>query len=287
MTIQQAITILGIELPTSPQAIKKSYREQAKLWHPDNFRIYEQQIDAGHRFIEIKQAYDFLLTVDMDSLNRYRPGLDDDIVRRNRRAEDPAYNNDLRIFHTPIFREAQNIFSLFYLFSKWDWFGVPAFIRHSYHKTNQYIKPHNDGLGPAFARLFLFVLILFGAVVFVAVSLPLFFFGALLFIPFMWLYIKSVKGLTQMAQKLLGYVPAPNCGHLRGELAYLFIRTLMPLLLVIGGLIILTKVHISPSGWLLIIGYPAFLLLITTSILYEWISFIRVQSLRTKINAQI
>lgn len=286
MTLQQAIAILGIQVPTSPDAIKKAYREQAKLWHPDNFRLYEQQIEAGHRFIEIKEAYDTLMRVDIASLNSYRPGLDDDIVRRNRRAESPAYNNDLKIFDTPIFKEAQNIFSLFYLFSKWDWFGVPAFFSHSYQKVNHYIKPHNDGLGPAFARLFLFTLILVGALVFAALSLPLFFFGALLFIPLMWLYVKIVKALTALMHSVLGYLPAPNCGYLAGELTYLFIRTLLPALLIVAGILLIVNVHISPSGWLLLCGYPAFLALIITSVLYEWVSFFRVRYIRAKIRTQ-
>lgn len=287
MTIQQAIAILALQLPTSPEAIKKAYREQAKLWHPDNFRLYEQQIEAGHRFIQAKEAYDLLRVTDIASLNNYKPGLDDDILRRNRYAEGPAYSTDLPIFDTPVFKEAQNIFSLFYLLSKWDWLGVPAFFSQSYRKVNNYIQPHKEGLGPAIARLFLFMLIAASAIVLAAVSLPLFAFAGLVFVPLLWFYVKMVKWLTLLFEKMLGYLPAPNCGHLGGELVYLFIRTLLPVALLIGGIIYLPTIHITFAGWLLLCGYLLFIALIGASVLYEWVSFARVLYLRGKIKTEL
>ena len=282
MTIQQAIAILALQMPTSSEAIKKAYREQAKLWHPDNFRLYDQQIEAGHRFIQAKEAYDFLRTVDIASLNNYKPAVDDGILRRNRHAEAPGYTNDIPLFNTPIFKEAQNIFSLFYLLSKWDWLGVPAFFSQSYHKVNRYIQPHKEGLVPAMARLFLFVLIAVSAIVLAGVSLPLFAFAGMVFVPLMWLYVKIVKWATLLLQKVLGYLPSPNCGRVQGELIYLFIRTWVPVALIIWGVVYLPTLHISFAGWLFLGGYLLFIALIGASVLYEWVSFASVLYLRRK-----
>lgn len=281
MTILQAIHVLELELPIADDSVKKAYRQQAKVWHPDNFRIYTQQIDAGRRFIEIKQAYDMLQGLTAKEITLYIQ--DSTTITRNRAAEAPAYNNHLPLFDTPLYKEAENIFSLFYLFAKWKWFGLPTHLAAIYSRVDNYIKPHKTGIGPQVARLLLFIAIAGGTTLLAAICVPIIAFASLLFVPLMWIYIKSVKALTLLAKVLLGYLPAPNCGRLTGELSYLIMRTLMPVILLVGGLNYMPFTSLRIVYWLLLSGYILFTVLINISVLYEWISFFRVQYLRTQI----
>lgn len=282
MTILQAIHILELDKPYTVESIKKAYREQAKLWHPDNFRLYEQQIEAGRRFIQIKEAYDFLRPIAIADLNNYSPLNDEGILTRNRAAE-YSVTHKHKIFNTPLFKEADNILSLFYLFAKWNWFGLPSLFSKAYNTANEYIKPHKQGYGPALARFGLFIMIVVSSAVFAAITVPLLAFIALLFAPLMWLYIKSVKWLTVLAKRILGYLPSPNCGNLSGELIYLALRSFLPALLLIAGIIYIPFGEMTPAYLLIFSGYIAFTLFINISVLYEWVSFYRVQYLRSKI----
>lgn len=286
MTILQAIYILELDKPYTAESIKKAYREQAKLWHPDNFRVYEQQIEAGRRFIQIKEAYDYLQALDITDLNNYNPYDESDIIKRNRAAE-RVVNKEHKIFSTPLFKEADNILSLFYLFAKWNWFGLPGLFSKAYTTVNEYIKPNKQGFGPAVARFSLFVLIILLSSTLAAVTVPLLAFVALLFAPLMWLYIKTVKWLTVLFKGMLGYLPSPNCGSLGGELLYLLLRSLLPVILLLAGIIYIPFWEMAPAYLLLFSGYIAFTLFINISVLYEWILFYRVQYLRSKIKNSI
>ena len=283
MTILQAIHILELERPYTYDGIKKAYRQQAKLWHPDNFRVYEQQIEAGRRFIEIKEAYDQLVSIDIEALNNYNPAYDTDILKRNRAAEPIRYKEEHKLFKTPLFKEADNILSLFYLFAKWNWFGLPMLFAKAYNVVNDYIKPHKRGYGPGLARFVLFLFIILGSTALAAIVVPILVFIALLFAPLMWVYIKSVKGLTKLFTHILGFIPAPNCGHIGGELFYLGLRSLMPIILIIAAVLYIPFSEMANVYLLLFSGYIVFTLFITISVLYEWVSFYRVQYLRSRI----
>jgi hypothetical protein len=283
LTILQAIHILELERPYTYDGIKKAYRQQAKLWHPDNFRVYEQQIEAGRRFIEIKVAYDQLVSIDIEALNNYNPAYDADILKRNRAAEPIRYKEEHKLFKTPLFKEADNILSLFYLFAKWNWFGLPMLFAKAYNVVNDYIKPHKRGYGPGLARFILFLFIILGSTALAAIIVPILVFIALLFAPLMWVYIKSVKGLTKLFTHILGYIPAPNCGHIGGELFYLGLRSLMPIILILAAVLYIPFSEMANVYLLLFSGYIVFTLFITISVLYEWVSFYRVQYLRSRI----
>ncbi|UPT65400.1 MAG: J domain-containing protein [Sphingobacteriales bacterium JAD_PAG50586_3] len=282
MTILQATYILELDKPYTTDGIKKAYREQAKLWHPDNFRVYEQQIEAGRRFIQIKEAYDYLRVLDIADLNNYNPNIEDGILYRNR-ASEYSIAHKHKIFSTPLFKEADNILSLFYLFAKWKWFGLPGIFSKAYNAANEYIRPNKQGLGPTLARFALFILIILMGAILAAITVPLLAFIALLFAPLMWLYIKSVQWLTTLFKKVLGYLPAPNCGFLSGELLYLGLRSLMPVILLVAGIVYIPFRQMPAAYLLLFSGYIAFTIFITISVLYEWVSFYRVQYLRSKI----
>lgn len=273
---------MQLEMPTSAEGIKKAYRTQAKQWHPDNFTLYEQQIEAGHYFIRAKEAYDLLLTVNITDLNNYKHQDESDLVKRDRASERP-YTTEHKIFKTPLFKEADNILSLFYLFAKWDWLGLPATFSKAYNSVNQYIQPQKQGYGPTTARFILFAVIIVFSTVLAALVVPLLVFAAIMFAPLMWFYIKSIKALTSLFKKLLGYQPTPNCGHLGGELLYLGLRSLLPLILLVVGVLYIPFTDMHFSTLLLFSGYVVFTAFINISVLYEWVSFYRVQYLRSKI----
>jgi hypothetical protein len=269
-------------MPTSAEGIKKAYRTQAKQWHPDNFTLYEQQIEAGHYFIRAKEAYDLLLTLNIADLNNYKPQDESDLIKRDRASERP-YTTEHRIFKTPLFKEADNILSLFYLFAKWDLLGLPTIFSKAYNSVNQYIHPQKQGYGPTTARFILFSLIIVFSTVLAALVVPILVFVAIMFAPLMWFYIKSVKALTVIFKRTLGYLPAPNCGNLGGELLYLCLRSLFPVILLIAGILFIPFTDMRYSSLLLFSGYLAFTAFINISVLYEWVSFYRVQYLRSKI----
>jgi hypothetical protein len=86
---------------------------------------------------------------------------------------------------------------------------------------------------------------------------------------------------------MLGYLPSPNCGSLGGELLYLFLRSLLPVILLLAGIIYIPFWEMAPAYLLLFSGYIAFTLFINISVLYEWVLFYRVQYLRSKIKNSI
>jgi hypothetical protein len=269
-------------MPTTAEGIKKAYRNQAKQWHPDNFTLYEQQIEAGHYFIRAKEAYDLLLTLNIADLNNYKPHDESDLVKRNRAVE-KHYTTEHKLFKTPLFKEANNVLSLFYLFAKWNWLGLPTVFTKAYNTVNQYIQPNKQGYGPTTARFVLFVIIIIASTALAAIAVPLIVFAAIMFAPLLLIYIKSVKLLTALFKKALGYMPAPNCGYLSGELLYLGLRSLLPTLLLTVAILWIPFTIMSYSILLLFSGYIAFVVFITISVLYEWVSFFRVQYLRSKI----
>lgn len=57
MTISEAVKILGLVLPTTPNACKTTFRRLSRLEHPD----LSKHPDAAARFGRIKEAYDLLL----------------------------------------------------------------------------------------------------------------------------------------------------------------------------------------------------------------------------------
>lgn len=57
-------TILGIDENASENEIKQRYRQLVKIYHPDKYvnESDEQQKQANQRFLEIQEAYEFLLS---------------------------------------------------------------------------------------------------------------------------------------------------------------------------------------------------------------------------------
>jgi DnaJ-class molecular chaperone len=61
--IKKAYLILLLEENASQQEIKRAFRKLASRYHPDKFQdaAVEDQIAATQKFLEIKEAYDYLM----------------------------------------------------------------------------------------------------------------------------------------------------------------------------------------------------------------------------------
>jgi len=53
--------ILGVNKQSSKEEIKKAYRKQSMLWHPDKFSNDKEKWESAHlKFIKIAEAYELL-----------------------------------------------------------------------------------------------------------------------------------------------------------------------------------------------------------------------------------
>jgi len=61
---KQSALILGVDINSTNDEIKKAYRQMVQLHHPDKFQnsTSEQQKIAEEKFIQIQKAYEVLLT---------------------------------------------------------------------------------------------------------------------------------------------------------------------------------------------------------------------------------
>lgn len=80
--------ILGVKPTASSSEIKKAFRKLARMVHPDV--LSSDSVEAGDRFTEIKQAYDFL----------YEPRkLEEELQRQLQRTAADGYQAFLRAAH--------------------------------------------------------------------------------------------------------------------------------------------------------------------------------------------
>lgn len=280
MTVNEAITLLGLTLPTTPTDVKKAYYAKAKLWHPDNFDDYRAQLEGGQKFIKAKQAYDFLLSIDLSDLNTLnaRHTKDAETLTRNRTTEAPAYSNEVPLFKTPVFKELDNVFSLFSYIGNWAIFNKLNFSR-----LFNFIKQPNQSLWHLLLNAVGFILVgvvltLLGALLF-----PLAFFGAILFIPLVYGHIYNLKGFTSLLTQYLGYAPSPNCGHSKGERLYLIIRLIYPTITITVGLYIVYNYTFGWWGIALTFGFWVYIALVLPSLVYEWVLAYKAQRIRQEI----
>ena len=64
MSIENYYSILGIDKESKVPDIKKAYRTKAKIFHPD----LNKSPDAHDKFIEINEAYEFVLNVKLKKI---------------------------------------------------------------------------------------------------------------------------------------------------------------------------------------------------------------------------
>jgi hypothetical protein len=299
MNIREAISILELSLPVSEESIKKAFRVKARTFHPDNFRIYEQQIEAARYFIRVREAYELLMKQPVESINRFANFMAyQDELNVNAPAPDPG-RGMVDLTQSPLYREFGNLFSFFYLFRgvklrgsfKFLWrFSPDAFFKRMLRSDTGYSGPLGWLLKTigALMRLSVYLLILVVFAVFGLIIMPALIFGAILFFPLFWLYSSSNRYLIARMEGLLGYTPGPACRKVSGELIYLGIRTFPVILSDI--LLAWAVIRLYPvSGWaihFLLSGLCFFMLILSLSVVYEWIAFYRMRILKRKMKME-
>lgn len=290
MTIREAIEILELEKPVSHEAIKKAFRDKAKIYHPDRHRDSSTQKQAADKFIAIRKASELLLNLSEavinDPASHRRP---DPIIRRAPRtpaAPSPVinspimgeYDNLIRLWRMLIGNKKEVKKSLFN-FQPGSW----LVIMYEFFIEKRFIDEEKiSGLGFAFYR---FTRLLVGAIFLIAGFLLLSIFGmfisAVIFPPFIVFY-----GIYHLYQQLLDYQAnkmnqemkvKTKAAWLGMRKTYLQLRTFP----VFGMILLGMAFHrLSTIGTmyvqLLSLVFIALALLLLLSVSYEWLYFYRV-----------
>jgi hypothetical protein len=115
MTIFDALLALDLQIPVSHEAVRKAFRSKAKQFHPDKFRDPTLHREASNQFILARKAYDFLLSLSVESINHptaIRPT--EPIVRRARRPQTPM----AKVVEHPFLKDLDNAARLFHFISE-------------------------------------------------------------------------------------------------------------------------------------------------------------------------
>ncbi len=292
MTIREAIEVLGLEKPISHEAVKKAFRDKAKLYHPDKQKDEQSRIVASDKFIAVRIASETLLSLSIavinDPASHRRP---DPIIRRQQRA--PVKQEP--VFDSPLIKEFDNVIRLFRMlignkkevkkstfnFQPGAWLGMmfEFFIERKFLDEEKL-----EGLGFALYRL---VRLSVGAVFliagFLALSIFGMFFSAVLFPPFIvfyGLYHLYTQLLDFQADKMNREVKIKSRETwLSMRKTYLQLRTfpVFGMILLAMGVIRLSQlgsIYLQSLGML----FFALVIMLLLSVTYEWLYFYRVSS---------
>jgi hypothetical protein len=280
LTTAEALSRLSLPSGSNKQAVKKRYRELAKMYHPDQLENYSEQADAIQRFIAIHEAYLWLMEQPDDEIHI------------------PANDNRERIIRNPmrgsytlpdwlLLRELKNTISLWRIINNRQiristlWSVVQPLTGRSAirkeHNRLQRILFRFYNLIKWLMVSFLYLLIFIIAILLFASTLLCFAF----FYPFLFLCNKGILSLINQYERKAGYRPSATCGHLKGELTYLFLRTL-PVIMWCSFTYVLWMQYACESTFMSVLMAPLglFAALLLTSNSYEWYCFLVVRKWR-------
>lgn len=295
MTIPEALSVLELKVPVTHEDIKKAFRRKAKELHPDRHLDPHQQKVASQGFISAKKASDFLLGCTVAQINSGRiTPLAEKVVRRPPR----TYVRRQPVEELPFVREIDNVARLFRLISPqgkegklWKRFRKIRFqpselIGKWYISLFEKTYPGESNLEGATYAIFRFFKLLFGSI-----SLILGFFGlaiaglagmiifgppVVLFISFYAVY-HSILGYVS---KILSKSFKSNNPSIRlsARLKYLIARTFpVTLLLLVCQSLILGSMYIGYYVLTLSWIFALIAVLLSLSIVYEWIQFFKLK----------
>jgi len=292
MTIKEAIEVLGLEKPISHEAVKKAFRDRAKLYHPDKQKDEESRIVASDKFIAVRNASETLLSLSVaiinDPASLRRP---DPVVRRQQRA--PVKQEP--IFDSLLIKEFDNVIRLFRMlignkkavkkstfnFQPGAWLGImfEFLIERRFLDED---KLH--GLSFALYRL---VRLSVGAIFliggFLALSIFGMLFSAVIFPPFIVFY-----GLYHLYTQLLDFQATKMNREVKIKSretwlsmrkTYLQLRTfpVFGMIMLAMGLIKLSQLgtyYLQSLGMI----FFALVIMLLLSVIYEWLYFYRVSN---------
>lgn len=110
MTVNEALYQLELSLPVSHEDVRLAFRKMAKRFHPDLYSEIKAQQSASLKFIEAKNASDYLLKLPEEAINniRKRPLVD------QRLRPDRPVKPTVPLKIPPIIKELDNIALLFH-----------------------------------------------------------------------------------------------------------------------------------------------------------------------------
>lgn len=293
MTNREAIAILELQIPLSHEDVRRAFRRMAKMYHPDLQREPEKQEEASKKFIDVRQASEWLLSKSESEINAPEPiRREPAIVRRTyKRAAPQPKIKDLAII-----KELDNVILLLELIigkrknnqkRSFSWkFSPSTLIGKWYESLIEKHYPGEDKLQGFSFAIFRFFRLLIGAIFLIAGFFILSIIGLLgcviLFPPLMVFYLLYsiyIAALEILATRL-------NKKIKRGDLdtwiqvrkTYLAYRS-FPLVLFIltsWGTIKFGKtgtIYLQSISWLICI--PVAMLIM--SVLYEWIHFRKIK----------
>ncbi len=258
---------------SSENEVKERFRKLVKKTHPDRFHSFTEQTMAAEEFIRIKEAYDVLLN---------------QIRRKGSIAfEQPHQPNPQRgsfsVPNWPLVLELEKALSFIY----WIRAKIPAPV--SVHIPAVLKSLGNPGfsfrINSVINLLLLALVTCLFAVLFVLAFLMsvVILCSFALFIPAFLFYQISTKALYTLFAKYHGFKPSAYCGNKKGEIAYLFIRTIPVIVINIAYFLVL----ISSSNHIplrlfcpLSTGLVLWLGMLNLSVCYEWICRFRLSQIK-------
>ncbi|MBP6303488.1 MAG: J domain-containing protein [Bacteroidia bacterium] len=262
MNTIKALDILALKSGTTKKEVKNRFRLLAKTHHPDATHDSSKE-PTNSEFISIKNAYDYLTSLPNDPIIVR----EDNLISPQRR----KYSKAIKIPDWIILKELRNCMALLKLLPfKW---GI---ITLKFNETNKIKVEKKWNKYIHTISISILLLILAVATPLVAFSIALSF---LLFYPLLWLYNTSVDYFITVVSKHLGFTASVSSARFNGGVIYLLTRSFPAI--VICLLVLWISMHIykhhSTIVFLGIVPMNIFTFILSTSVLYEWISFFKIR----------
>lgn len=282
LTTSEALYRLSLPTKTSKQEVRKRYRVLAKLYHPDQSEGFSSQAEAIQQFIDIHEAYEYLINL---------PGEEIVIPATGSATDRPAPNPLRGTYVLPdwlFIRELNNSISLWRLMlskqtklrSMW-WSFHFLFRKIPYQQDRNYLVQFLihilnilKWLSVSLIYLSIFVLLIL-----LLTSVVLCF---TCFYPFLLTSDQLHNFLMNQYEKKYGYRASATCGYLKGELTYLLLRITPTLCWC--ALTVLVWITFAPESLMLLMLFAPFGLfaaVLLSSNVYEWVCFVKVRKWRT------
>jgi hypothetical protein len=300
MNANQAIETLRLQRPITHDAVRKSFRNLAKEYHPDKHFTDVARENASAMFVRIKAAADILLEIPESEINNPRQQ-----VRRpvNRVKRERSYTPPAKplILNHPLVKEFENIMQLLHLAKKSQVnafmrkllvegkYAPGLFIGNLYERLFERKYAGEEKLGSGAYAVLLSMRLLWGAIFMIVSFFTMAILGLLglvflfppiaLFSIVYWMYLQMLEPMVKKLNKTIE--PGVRKSWLKARRVYLWYRTL-PLLPMAAGAYFFVRLCSSGTYYANSIAYLLCVLfgLLALSIFYEWLHYFKVKFAR-------